>query len=83
VQFSMTIQVMELANQHLAVTKLGGIVVKSPPCPTAEEAVRQLFATITNDGRDGALGISLALQGTTLEQALEGLPALEEGSDNA
>lgn len=69
------VNVVHVSNGWVAASTLGGITVRSPYVPTANEAVLQLLTRILNNHDDSQLGLALALDGTSMSEVTSA-PAL-------
>ncbi len=79
-RLTVEITVLPLSEGFVAATELGGVSVRSPFVDKPDEAVRQLFTRIVNNHDDSGLGLALALEGTSLSQAVsDAAPALPDG----
>lgn len=78
----MKINVAKVSRGYIAATTLGGISVRSQFISTPEEAVKNLFVKFTNSLEDTELALSLALDQSTLEEALAQSAALGSGEDS-
>jgi hypothetical protein len=68
---NLEIKILKLGNSYLAFTTLGGIHLKGARADTELRAVRNLFFAIgEGSSEDHQIGLELALEGTTLKEAM-------------
>ena len=74
-KLDLSISIVAIGKQFVAVTKIGGFTVRGRRAETEVLAVRNLFFALQEDDKyssddDAMLGIELALTGNSIETAL-------------
>lgn len=71
-RITINISVVKVGNSALAATEIGGIHVKGSMADDARYAVQSLLAELAKTNGDAAIGIELALAGTSLGELTGG-----------
>lgn len=79
-KLTIDVQVVKVSESYIAGTTLGGFTLRGKRATDKAGAVRNLLWLISgNDSDDAALGLELAIDGTTMEDQL----ALDAGDDGS
>lgn len=74
-----TVRIMPMGEGFIAVANVAGVNMRSHMNPTKPAALAELFRVIGNGNGDADIALELLANGSTLQELIDGEPALGAG----